>query len=81
VASKAALLALVDALATEYRHDGVRVNAVLPGVIDTPANRASMPEAKRRDWVAPEAIAKTILFLAGEESSTITGAHIPVDHA
>jgi NAD(P)-dependent dehydrogenase (short-subunit alcohol dehydrogenase family) len=59
----------------------VRVNAVLPGVIDTPANRESMPDANRADWVAPEDIAKTILFLAGDESSTISGARIPVDRA
>lgn len=81
IASKAAVLALVDALATEYRHDGVRVNAVLPGVIDTPVNRESMPGASREDWVSPEDIAKTILFLAGDESSTISGARIPVDRA
>jgi NAD(P)-dependent dehydrogenase (short-subunit alcohol dehydrogenase family) len=81
IASKAAVLALVDALATEYRHEGVRVNAVLPGVIDTPANRESMPGSNRGDWVSPEDIAKTILFLAGDESSTISGARIPVDRA
>jgi NAD(P)-dependent dehydrogenase (short-subunit alcohol dehydrogenase family) len=81
IASKAAVLALVDALAAEYRHEGVRVNAVLPGVIDTPANRASMPGSNREDWVSPENIAKTILFLAGDESSTISGARIPVDRA
>jgi len=81
IASKAAVLALVDALATEYRHEGVRVNAVLPGVIDTPANRESMPGSNREDWVSPEDIAKTILFLAGDESSTISGARIPVDRA
>jgi NAD(P)-dependent dehydrogenase (short-subunit alcohol dehydrogenase family) len=81
IASKAAVLALVDVLATEYRRDGVRVNAVLPGVIDTPANRESMPGTNREDWVSPEDIAKTILFLAGDESSTISGARIPVDRA
>jgi NAD(P)-dependent dehydrogenase (short-subunit alcohol dehydrogenase family) len=81
IAAKAAVLALVDVLATEYRRDGVRVNAVLPGVIDTPANRESMPGTNREDWVSPEDIAKTILFLAGDESSTISGARIPVDRA
>jgi NAD(P)-dependent dehydrogenase (short-subunit alcohol dehydrogenase family) len=80
VTSKAAVLALVDALDTEYRDDGIRVNAVLPGVIDTPANRESMP-GSRKNWVAPEDIAKTILFLASDASSTISGAHIPVDRA
>ena len=81
IASKAAVLALVDALSAEYRHERVRVNAVLPGVIDTPANRESMPGSNREDWVSPENIAKTILFLAGDESSTISGARIPVDRA
>jgi NAD(P)-dependent dehydrogenase (short-subunit alcohol dehydrogenase family) len=81
ITSKAAVLALVDALTVEYQQDGVRVNAVVPGVIDTPANRESMPGADRADWVSPADIAKTILFLAGDESSTISGAHIPVDRA
>lgn len=81
ITSKAAVLALVAALDAEYKQDGVRVNAVLPGVIDTPANRASMPNAPRTDWVAPADIAKTILFLAGDESMTISGARIPVDRA
>ncbi|MBB4907776.1 SDR family NAD(P)-dependent oxidoreductase [Actinophytocola algeriensis] len=80
VTSKAAVLALVDALDTEYRDDGIRVNAVLPGVIDTPANRESMP-GSRSNWVDPADIAKTILFLSSEESSTISGAHLPVDRA
>ena len=81
ITSKAAVLALVDALVAEYEHDGVRVNAVLPGVIDTPANRRSMPNADRAGWVAPADIAKTILFLAGDESSPINGARIPVHRA
>ena len=80
VTSKAAVLALVDALDTEYRDDGIRVNAVLPGVIDTPTNRESMP-GSRKNWVDPADIAKTILFLSSKESSTISGAHIPVDRA
>lgn len=80
ITSKAAVLALVDALASEYRDDGIRVNAVLPGVIDTPANRESMP-GNRSNWVAPADIAKTVLFLASDASSTISGAHIPVDRA
>jgi NAD(P)-dependent dehydrogenase (short-subunit alcohol dehydrogenase family) len=81
ITSKAAVLALVDALDAEYQHDGIRVNAVLPGVIDTPANRASMPDANRADWVAPADIARTILFLAGDDSRTISGARIPVHRA
>jgi len=76
VTSKAAVLALVDALAVEYK--SVRVNAVLPSVIDTPANRAAMPNSNRSDWVSPAAIAETILFLCSDESRSISGARIPV---
>jgi NAD(P)-dependent dehydrogenase (short-subunit alcohol dehydrogenase family) len=81
ITSKAAVLAFVDALATEYERDGIRVNAVLPGVIDTPTNRKSMPGSDRAGWVAPADIAKTILFLAGDESGPVNGARIPVHHA
>ena len=78
VASKAALLALVRALDTEYRDDGIRVNAVVPSVIDTPANRASMPDADHDAWVTPEAIADVIHFLSSDASAPISGAEIPV---
>lgn len=75
--SKAAVLGLVDSLAVEYRDDGVRANAVLPSVIDTPANRASMPDADHGRWVRPEQIADVIFGLcAGSE--VVSGAHIPV---
>jgi len=78
VASKAALLALVRALDTEYRDDGIRVNAVLPSVIDTPANRTSMPDADHDAWVAPGEIADVIHFLSSDASGPISGAEIPV---
>jgi NAD(P)-dependent dehydrogenase (short-subunit alcohol dehydrogenase family) len=78
VASKAALLALVRALDTEYRDDGIRVNAVVPSVIDTPANRDSMPDADHDTWVPPEAIADVIHFLSSDASAPISGAEIPV---
>jgi NAD(P)-dependent dehydrogenase (short-subunit alcohol dehydrogenase family) len=78
VASKAALLALVRALDAEYRDDGIRINAVLPSVIDTPANRESMPGADHDAWVAPSAIAGVIHFLSSDESAPISGAEIPV---
>jgi NAD(P)-dependent dehydrogenase (short-subunit alcohol dehydrogenase family) len=81
VTSKAAVLALVDAMNVEYKEAGVRVNALLPGIIDTPANRASMPDSDRVDWVAPADIATTILFLCGADSSPVSGAHLPVDRA
>ena len=57
------MLGLVDALDVEYVRDGIRTNAILPSVIDTPANRASMPDADPGDWVTPEQIAATIAFL------------------
>ena len=81
ITSKAAVLALVSALDAEYADAGVRVNAVLPGVIDTPANRASMPDSDRKNWVAPADIARTILFLSTDESSAISGAQVPVHRA
>jgi NAD(P)-dependent dehydrogenase (short-subunit alcohol dehydrogenase family) len=77
VTSKAAVLGLVDALAVEYRDDGIRANAVLPSVIDTPANRASMPDADHDRWVRPEQVAEVIFGLcAGSEA--VSGARIPV---
>jgi NAD(P)-dependent dehydrogenase (short-subunit alcohol dehydrogenase family) len=78
ITAKAAVLALVDAMATEYRDDGVRVNAILPSVIDTPANRAAMPKADFDTWVTPAQIAKVILFLCADGSGVISGAHLPV---
>ena len=78
IASKAAVLAFVDALAAEYTGDGIRVNAILPSVIDTPGNRASQPDADHSRWVKPEQIADVISFLCSEESVAIGGAHIPV---
>ena len=72
------MLALVDAVDAEYRADGVRVNAVLPSVIDTPANRASMPDADFDTWVRPEQIAAVIGFLCSDDASVTSGAHVPV---
>jgi NAD(P)-dependent dehydrogenase (short-subunit alcohol dehydrogenase family) len=78
VVSKSAVLALVDALDAEYRKDGIRVNAVLPSVIDTPFNRSSMPDADFDTWVAPEQIARVIRFLCSDDASVTSGAHLPV---
>jgi NAD(P)-dependent dehydrogenase (short-subunit alcohol dehydrogenase family) len=78
IVGKAAVLALVDALDTEYREDGIRVNAVLPSVIDTPANRSSMPDADFETWVGPEQIARVIRFLCSDDASITSGAHVPV---
>ncbi|MGE5830666.1 MAG: SDR family oxidoreductase [Micromonosporaceae bacterium] len=78
ITAKAGLLALVDALAVEYRDDRVRVNAVLPSVIDTPAQRAANPTADHSRWVAPEQIADVIAFLCSDASAPVSGAHLPV---
>ncbi|HEX6038266.1 MAG TPA: SDR family oxidoreductase [Longimicrobium sp.] len=75
--SKAALLTLVEAIAEEQK-GRVRANAVLPGTIDTPANRAAMPAADPASWTAPDEIARVILFLASAASGTVSGAAIPV---
>lgn len=76
--SKAGLLVLAEAIAEEYRDQGVRANAVLPGTIDTPANRAAMPNADASVWTPPEEIARVIVFLASPESSIVNGAAVPV---
>jgi NAD(P)-dependent dehydrogenase (short-subunit alcohol dehydrogenase family) len=78
VVSKAAVIALVRALAVEYRDDGIRANAVLPSVIDTPANREQMPNADHAKWVPPVQIARVIRFLCSPDSTPTSGAAIPV---
>jgi NAD(P)-dependent dehydrogenase (short-subunit alcohol dehydrogenase family) len=78
VVGKAALLALVQALDAEYRDQGVRCNAIVPSVIDTPANRAAQPDADHGKWVDPRAIAKVVRFLVSDESAATTGAAVPV---
>jgi NAD(P)-dependent dehydrogenase (short-subunit alcohol dehydrogenase family) len=78
ITAKAAVLAFVDALAVEYRQAGIRANAILPSVIDTPANRASQPNASFDTWVKPAEIADVIAFLCSDASAVTSGAHIPV---
>ena len=80
VASKAAVTALAETLAVEYAGDGVRVNALLPVVIDTPANRAAMPDADRRSWSRPAEVARVIRFLLSDDGAAVTGASIPLTH-
>jgi NAD(P)-dependent dehydrogenase (short-subunit alcohol dehydrogenase family) len=78
ISSKAAVLALIQALDAEYKGDGIRCNAILPSVIDTPANRESMPNADHSKWVPPEQIAKVVRFLVSDDSAPTSGAGIPV---
>jgi len=77
-ASKGAVIRLTEALSAELKTDGINVNCVLPGTIDTPQNRATMPKANTNRWVAPKAIADVILFLASHEARAVHGAAIPV---
>jgi NAD(P)-dependent dehydrogenase (short-subunit alcohol dehydrogenase family) len=78
VSSKAAVIAFAQAVAVEYKDDGIRCNVILPSVIDTPANRASMPNADHERWVKPAAIAGVISHLLSDESAPTSGAAIPV---
>jgi NAD(P)-dependent dehydrogenase (short-subunit alcohol dehydrogenase family) len=77
-ASKAAVVALVQACAAEVLLDGVRINAVLPSTIDTPANRAAMPEHDPSRWVSIESLSSVIAFLLSDAARDISGAAIPV---
>lgn len=77
-ASKAALVALVRAIAAENAAAGISANVVLPGTMDTPANRTAMPEADRGKWVRTEQVAQLILSLSSEGLSQVSGAAIPV---
>jgi len=78
VASKAAAVALLDSLAAEVKGSGVRVNSVLPSIIDTEANRKAMPNANFAKWPKPAEIARVILFLCSDDAKVIHGASIPV---
>jgi NAD(P)-dependent dehydrogenase (short-subunit alcohol dehydrogenase family) len=78
ISSKAAVVAFAHAVAVEYKNDGVRCNVILPSVIDTPANRASMPKADFDKWVKPAEIAGVVAHLLSGDSAPISGATIPV---
>ena len=78
ISSKAAVIAFAQAVAAEYKNDGIRCNAILPSVIDTPANRASMPKADFEKWVKPAEIAGVIAHLLSDDSRPTSGAAIPV---
>jgi NAD(P)-dependent dehydrogenase (short-subunit alcohol dehydrogenase family) len=77
-ASKAALVSLVKTAAIENRKLGITANVILPGTIDTPANRRSDPGADRSQWVSPQKLAALALYLASDDAADITGAAIPV---
>lgn len=77
-ASKSAVLRLTESLSAEVKAKGVRVNAVLPSTIDTPQNRAAMPDADASKWVSPDAIADVIAFLASDAARAVTGVALPV---
>jgi NAD(P)-dependent dehydrogenase (short-subunit alcohol dehydrogenase family) len=77
-ASKAGVVKLTEALADELKDRGITVNAILPGVIDTPRNRADMPGADFTRWVSPKAVAEVIVFLVSDLARAISGATLPV---
>ncbi|HEX7810948.1 MAG TPA: SDR family NAD(P)-dependent oxidoreductase [Burkholderiales bacterium] len=77
-ASKAAAVAMLDSLGAELKGSGVRANTVLPSIIDTEANRKSMPGADFAQWPKPEHIARVIVFLCSDDAKVIQGAAIPV---
>ena len=77
--SKAGVIALTRVLALENTDRGVRFNCVMPTVIDTPGNRAAMPDADVSRWTSPQAIARVIVFLLSPESAAMNGAVVPVD--
>lgn len=77
-ASKAAMVSLIRTVAIENKDAGITANVILPGTVDTAANRAAMPKADFSQWVKPESIASLIAWLASEEAKDVTGAAIPV---
>ncbi|HRQ38321.1 MAG TPA: SDR family oxidoreductase [Chloroflexota bacterium] len=76
--SKSAVIRLTEGMAAELKDNGITVNCILPGTIDTPQNRAAMPNANFDKWVAPEALADVMLFLASDGARAVTGAAVPV---
>ena len=78
IASKSAVIRLTETMAAELRSHNINVNCVLPTIIDTPENRAAMPDADPRRWVAPQDLARVVLFLASDAARAIHGAALPV---
>lgn len=77
-ASKAGVAKFTEALADELKDNGVTVNAILPSIIDTPVNRADMPDAEFERWVKPQQVADLVVFLLSDRATAITGALIPI---
>ncbi|QCK87842.1 SDR family oxidoreductase [Phreatobacter aquaticus] len=77
-ASKAGVIRMVESFAEELKPEGIRVNAILPGTIDTPQNRADMPDADVSKWVQPAEVAEAVAYLLSDRASGITGAALPV---
>ena len=78
IASKSAVIRLTETMAAELRDKNINVNCVLPTIIDTPQNRADMPKADPKRWVAPGDLANVIVFLASDEARAVHGAALPV---
>lgn len=78
IISKSAVIRLTESLAAELRHQGINVNCILPGTIDTPPNRESMPNADFEKWVPPTDLAQVVLFLASPAARSVQGAAVPV---
>lgn len=76
--SKGGVILLTQSVAAEVKAHDITVNAVLPSIIDTPANRAAMPDAKVERWVQPDDLANVLLFLSSEEARAVSGAAVPV---
>jgi NAD(P)-dependent dehydrogenase (short-subunit alcohol dehydrogenase family) len=77
-ASKSAVIRLTESMAAELKSQGVNVNCIIPGTIDTPQNREAMPDADYSTWVTPESLAEVILFLSSESARDVHGASLPV---
>ena len=77
-ASKATVMRMTESMAAELREQGINVNCVLPSILDTPQNRADMPAGDPGRWVAPEALAEVIVFLASDAARAVHGAAVPV---
>jgi NAD(P)-dependent dehydrogenase (short-subunit alcohol dehydrogenase family) len=78
LASKSTVIRLTESMSAELRDQGINVNCVLPSIIDTPQNRAAMPDADPSRWVTPEALADAIMFLSSEKARAVHGAALPV---